>query len=203
MYIDNEENKIEITCSHCKHVDHYAYFMGYDNYTCSICGKLLVSENTGEIDSTPSIEQELDEIFGHTQEVRPVPSLAEEASKKRLRDVMLERWMELPYWFRWGMAGLGIFWIIPAFIAAWGEWRFVAAFAEILFAYAFYWIILIASLGLGIFAGKKTAQKSGHTWLGWVVGIVVVVAVYGLINNWVSHIPGVGWRFRKMMDVEN
>ena len=119
------------------------------------------------------------------------------------RDKLYCRFLDLPTWARWEIGiivVITLFLVIPAVQDAWGEKRFVGAFAEAFVAHALYKIGLIVTLFLGASPGLWIADTSGRDWLGWVVGLPIFLAVV-FIYFWISeHIPGVGWRFKELME---
>ncbi len=102
------------------------------------------------------------------------------------------------------LAYLKHFWIIIAIVAlaiigdaisgAWGERRFVAAFAEELVA-GFLHLLFFGSPILAIYVGEKFYKKSKV--LSWIVGIAMFLLVFELLSFTASQIPGVGWRYHR------
>lgn len=99
-----------------------------------------------------------------------------------------------------GEVGFRLFALVcaDAIRMAWGEYRFVAGFAESLAAMLLYWTGLIGSVALGIWVGMRAANITSRTWAGWVVGIAVVLIGWACFDFVGQNIPGVDWRFRAM-----
>lgn len=111
-------------------------------------------------------------------------------------DFVVDRFHRLPTWGKWTVA-FTAFASATALGQAWGERRFVAGFAEALVAVVLYWGTMFVPLVAGIAGGMKVAERTRRDWLGWIVGVVIVLAGI-MTGNLARDIPGVGWRIEKM-----
>lgn len=50
------------------------------------------------------------------------------------------------------------------------------------------YLLLLGAIGVGIWAGSEAAERSGHAWVGWVVGVLVAFALASLLN-WIGYLP--------------
>jgi len=89
---------------------------------------------------------------------------------------------------------------IPAYIAAWYEKRVVAAFAEWLVAQTVFYVAPIGGAAVGYFIGHKVNKNTSQQWLGWVVGILIGLAVAVCVMGACSKIPGIGWRMERISE---
>lgn len=87
---------------------------------------------------------------------------------------------------------------------AWGEHRFVAAFAESVVAQFLY---LAGPLG-ALIGGVVVAEKLRKRWKrfpGWalfVVGLAVFIIIAASVRILGHLMPGVGWRIERMLEAE-
>jgi hypothetical protein len=113
-------------------------------------------------------------------------------------DIIYRKFMELPSWSRWFTIFI-LFSMIGGLEQAWGKRKFVAEFAEATFANILYW----GSLGLSFFIAFKCFQileiKYNNRILSWVGAIILFFSIGGLSGLLISQIPGVGWRYEKML----
>lgn len=109
-----------------------------------------------------------------------------------------DKWYSLPTWGKWTV---GIFAIVTvdAIFVAWGERRFVAAFAEHFAAIVLYYGVLFGGVAAGYWGGSKTFKKTSKTWLAWTIGILATLAVW-FLTVVTEEIPGVGWRIKKIQE---
>lgn len=122
-------------------------------------------------------------------------------SKPSVMNKIIDKFFEFTLWAKF-LIGFFTICILDGLWLAWGEHRFVENFAEATLASMLYWVNTLGSLGLGIFTGIKTTEKSKSTILGWVSGILVFLIIgvgFGLL---ISQISGVGWRYDLMMSYD-
>lgn len=85
-------------------------------------------------------------------------------------------------------------------ISVWGESRPVGAFAEQLVASIIYWGMILSLTFVPIFVGFSVAKRFDRALFGWIAGVGTFAAI-GIVGMTVaSQIPGVGWRFDRMMN---
>ncbi len=87
--------------------------------------------------------------------------------------------------------------LIDALFMSWGARPFLYAYFGNLLASVLYWGQIFATFAAGIAAGIAMANRSGRTWLGWVVGILVAGIVSLVIGSFVYDLPNVGWRIER------
>jgi hypothetical protein len=111
-------------------------------------------------------------------------------------DPFLAWWHRLPTWGTWAAVILCLL-SVDAIRMAWGDRRPVGAFFEALVALLIYWGAAIGLFVGGIWGGVKVAERS--SFLGWVAGFAIYVAVAAVVFSVSAHIPGVGWRVDRLM----
>ena len=107
-------------------------------------------------------------------------------------DTINTRFWTLPLWGSFAVVVTALL-ALQAVFMAWGSRHFVTAWLQSFVAVSLYWFSILGSIALAYLAGWKTSQTSGHTWLGWAVGITVFVACT-YVSTLFEDIPGIGWR---------
>ena len=104
-----------------------------------------------------------------------------------------------PKCIKWAI-GFGVYISIHAISEAWDERRFVAVFAESFVALVLYWGSGIGGLVGGWYIGALITEKTRRGWLGYIVGITAGVAIMISVFMVAQRVPGVGWRFDKIVE---
>ncbi|TNM65070.1 hypothetical protein [Aliirhizobium smilacinae] len=106
---------------------------------------------------------------------------------------MRARWLRLPLWGKW-VSGLAVVFLWSSIGPALNERHFLPALFQNFVALSLHWGLIALAFGGAIWAGLKVAAKTGKSWLGWVVGLVVVVVIAGPVTGLFEGLPGVGKR---------
>lgn len=93
---------------------------------------------------------------------------------------------------------LAVIVVAPAHHATWYEKRVLAEFIENLAAYFFHYGTFAFGIYCGYQCGIYVAMKSRLQWLGWCMGILVFLLIFGISSSLALQIPGVGWRMKEI-----
>jgi hypothetical protein len=110
-------------------------------------------------------------------------------------------------WVSWD-ARLYALWIalplltIHGLIAAFSERRPVAAFAETVVADVLHIVEIAVPVALAAWLGAIVFRRSGLAWLGWVVGLAVLIGAGWILYGAFDELPGVGERIQAMKEAE-
>lgn len=110
-------------------------------------------------------------------------------------------------WISWDLRFYAL-WIaaplltIHGLIAAFSERRPVAAFAETVVADLLHIAEVAAPVALAAWLGVFVFRRSGLAWLGWVVGVAVLIGAGWLLYGMFDELPGVGERIQAMKEAE-
>jgi hypothetical protein len=89
---------------------------------------------------------------------------------------------------------------IGCVFVAWDEKRPIGGFAEEVFARFCFWTMLLGSLWLGGWFGALAYEKTANKLIGWIVGVVLIMAFAFVTDYAASSIPGVDWRFKRLSE---
>ena len=93
--------------------------------------------------------------------------------------------------------------MVDSVLAVWGESRPVGSFFEELVARSAYWALLAATFGSAIYLGIQSVERTHSYLVGWAVGISTFLLVGFLVTVLISNIPGVGWRFERLLNSQS
>jgi len=105
----------------------------------------------------------------------------------------------------WGRVAI-VYVALCAFLAicsAWGVRHFVSSFVLWLITNLIYLPTIFAPFAAAAWAGIKVSKLSRNVWVGWAVGILLAVLLSACATWLVSHIPGIGWRFSRMLSTRD
>lgn len=106
-------------------------------------------------------------------------------------DTMKTRWLRLPVWGKW-ISGLAALFLISSIGPALNERHFLPALFQNFVALSLHWGLIALAFGGAIWIGLKVAVRSGKNWLGWVIGLFIVIIVAGPVSGFFEGLPGVG-----------
>ncbi len=111
------------------------------------------------------------------------------------------------WWARWELRFFALWIALPllaihGLIAAFSERRAVAAFAEVIVADVLHIVEVAAPVALAAWLGAFVFRRSGLAWLGWLVGLTVLVGAGWLLYGAFDELPGVGERIQSMKEAE-
>jgi fructose-specific phosphotransferase system IIC component len=114
-------------------------------------------------------------------------------------DIVMTRWMRLPLWGKWITSIVAVF-FVSSISQSIDEHHFLQALFQNFFAITLHWGLIALAFGGAIWAGMKIADRTGNYWLGWAVGLVIVVVMAGPVNDFFESLPGVGKRLSALRD---
>lgn len=90
--------------------------------------------------------------------------------------------------------------IVGGVSGAWGDRRPIGGFFEAAIAAIFYAVVPLSILFAAISVAEAFDDVYNRRWLTWLAGLTCFLVVGGLLFWLIEHIPGVGWRWKEMLD---
>jgi hypothetical protein len=116
------------------------------------------------------------------------------------------------YFFSWennkqGIPSLVVVFAVLAAIGAlsnsWGEKRPVGSFFEEFVAVESFYFLVVGSIWIAGWVGTHVFDRFESKLLGWIAGILVFLGFGFIFQMVMSAIPGVDWRFERLLSSED